>query len=49
QWGGEWEMTLENFRDLGLAMLFAFFLIFAVLVAQFRSFKIPLLIIVTIP
>lgn len=43
EWGGEWEMTLDNFRDLGLAMLIAFIAIYAVLVAQFESFKIPLL------
>ncbi len=43
EWGGEWQMTLENFRDLGLAMAVAFILIYAVLVAQFSSFKIPLL------
>jgi multidrug efflux pump subunit AcrB len=44
EWGGEFEMTLENFRDLGLAMLVAFLLVYAVLVAQFRSFLVPLLI-----
>lgn len=48
-WGGEWEMTLENFRDLGLAMLVAFVLIYAVLIAQFRSFLAPALIMTTIP
>ncbi len=49
QWGGEWEMTVENFRDLGAAMLVAFALIYIVLVAQFSSFKKPLLIMVTMP
>lgn len=44
-----WEMTLENFRDLGLAMLVAFILIYAVLIAQFRSFLAPALIMTTIP
>ncbi|MCB0163552.1 MAG: efflux RND transporter permease subunit [Anaerolineae bacterium] len=48
-WGGEWEMTLENFRDLGLAMIVAFILIYAVLIAQFRSFLAPALIMTTIP
>ena len=47
-WGGEWKMTLENFRDLGLAMIVAFFLIYAILVAQFRTFLVPLLIMATI-
>ncbi len=48
QWGGEWKMTLENFRDLGLAMMAAFFLIYIVLVLQFRSFLLPPLIMATI-
>lgn len=47
-WGGEWEMTVENFRDLGIAMMVAFILIYAVLVAQFRSFAVPGLIMSTI-
>jgi len=48
-WGGEWEMTLENFRDLGIAMLAALFLIYGVLVAQYRSFVTPGFILVTVP
>ncbi len=48
-WGGEWKMTLENFRDLGLAMLVALFLVYAILVAQYKSFRIPSLIMSTIP
>lgn len=48
EWGGEWKMTLENFRDLSLAMLVAFFLIYVVLVGQFGSFLAPLLIMSTI-
>lgn len=49
EWGGEAEMTLDNFRDLLLAMAIAFALVYAVLVAQFRSFIVPLLIMATIP
>lgn len=48
-WGGEWKMTLENFRDLGLAMLVALFLVYAILVAQYKSFRIPSIIMSTIP
>ncbi len=48
EWGGEREMTLDNFRDLGLAMIIAFIAIYAVLVAQFESFKIPLLVMSTV-
>ncbi len=48
-WGGEWEITVEVFRDLGMAMMVAIFLIYIVLVAQFNSFKTPALIMMTIP
>jgi len=49
RWGGEWEMTLENFRDLGLAMMVALALVYGILVAQYRSFSTPGLILVTVP
>jgi len=47
--GGEWEMTLENFRDLGLAMLVALILVYGVLVAQYNTFSTPGYILVTVP
>lgn len=47
--GGEWELTLEVFRDLGIAMGVAVFLVYFVLVAQFSSFREPLIILSTIP
>lgn len=49
QWDGEWKLTLDVFRDLGLAMLVAVLLIYLILVGQFRSFKIPLIILGSIP
>jgi multidrug efflux pump subunit AcrB len=49
EWDGEWELTLDVFRDLGLAMMVAIFLIYGILVAQFRSFKKALLILSTVP
>lgn len=48
EWGGEFEMTLENFRDLGIAMIVAYFLIYVVLVAQFQNFRAAGLIMTTI-
>ncbi len=48
-WGGEWEMTLENFRDLGIAMGAALFMVYAVLVAQYNKFSTPAYILVTVP
>ncbi len=46
---GEWKLTLEVFRDLGIAMGVALLMIYFVLVARFRSLVIPLLIMGTIP
>lgn len=46
---GEWKLTLEVFRDLGIAMIVALVMIYFVLVARFRSLVIPLLIMGTIP
>lgn len=47
--GGEWDLTLEVFRDLGIAMGLAIFLIYFVLSAKTESLFIPLLIMVSIP
>lgn len=46
---GEWELTLEVFRDLGIAFAVALFAIFFVLAFQFRSLLTPILIMLTIP
>ncbi|NTW30321.1 MAG: efflux RND transporter permease subunit [Candidatus Moranbacteria bacterium] len=47
--GGEWKLTLDVFRDLGLAMGVAIFLIYFVLAAKTESLFVPLLIMVSIP
>ena len=46
---GEWRLTLEIFRDLGMAMGVALLLIYFVLVVQLRSIVVPILIMATIP
>jgi multidrug efflux pump subunit AcrB len=46
---GEWKLTLEVFRDLGIAMGVAIFMIYFVLAGKIRSLFIPLLIMVSIP
>lgn len=48
-WGGEWHMTATVFADLGRAMLVAFLLIYVVLVARFRSFRTPLVVLAAVP
>ena len=46
---GEWKITLEVFRDLGLAFAGALILIYILLVQQTESFGVPLVIMVAIP
>jgi multidrug efflux pump subunit AcrB len=38
RWGWEWELTMDTFRDLGLAMIFSLFVIYFIIVTQFGSF-----------
>ncbi|MCB9061899.1 MAG: efflux RND transporter permease subunit [Halobacteriovoraceae bacterium] len=47
--GGEWDLTLDVFWDLGVAMMFALLIIYIVLIAQFKSFLDSFLILLTIP
>ncbi|TAM61040.1 efflux RND transporter permease subunit [bacterium] len=48
-WDGEWKLTLDVFRDLGRAMGVAVVLIYLLLVARFRSFYIPVVVMAAIP
>ncbi|RUO76001.1 efflux RND transporter permease subunit [Idiomarina seosinensis] len=49
KWDGEWQITYETFRDMGLAYSVGIFMIFVLLVAQFRSYLMPLIIMSPIP
>jgi multidrug efflux pump subunit AcrB len=49
KWDGEWHITLEVFRDLGLAFAAVVVLIYVLLVGWFQSFLVPLVILVPIP
>ena len=49
KWDGEWQITYETFRDMGLAYSVGVFMIFVLLVAQFRSYLMPLVIMAPIP
>lgn len=40
EWGGEWEITMDTFRDLGKAMIMSLLAIFFLIVAQFKSFRV---------
>ncbi|MBK5969127.1 MULTISPECIES: efflux RND transporter permease subunit [Thiorhodovibrio] len=48
-WHGEWEITYTTFRDMGLAFLGAFVLIYALVVGHFGRFKLPLVIMLPVP
>ncbi|PPK53240.1 efflux RND transporter permease subunit [Marinobacter persicus] len=49
KWDGEWQITYETFRDMGIAYSVGVFMIFVLLVAQFRSYILPLVIMAPIP
>lgn len=49
KWDGEWQITLEVFRDLGLAFALVLVLIYVLMVGWFRSFLTPLLVMMAIP
>jgi multidrug efflux pump subunit AcrB len=49
KWDGEWHITIEVFRDLGLAFGTVLILIYVLVVGWFRSFIVPLIIMAPIP
>ena len=49
EWSGEWIVTYETFRDMGLAFVAALVLIFTLLVLEFRNFILPAIIMAPIP
>jgi multidrug efflux pump subunit AcrB len=49
KWDGEWHITIEVFRDLGLAFAAALLLIYVLVVGWFRSFIVPFVIMAPIP
>jgi multidrug efflux pump subunit AcrB len=49
KWDGEWQVTYETFRDMGAAYAVGLLMIYLLVVAQFRSYKIPLVIMAPIP
>ena len=49
KWDGEWQITIEVFRDLGLAFAVVLVLIYALMVGWFRSFLTPVIVMAAIP
>jgi len=48
-WDGEWEVTYVTFRDMGAAFAVAILGIYLLVVAQFGSFSLPLVILIPVP
>jgi multidrug efflux pump subunit AcrB len=49
KWDGEWQVTYETFRDMGAAYAVGLVLIYLLVVAQFKSYLVPLVIMAPIP
>ncbi len=49
KWDGEWQITYDTFRDMGIAYAVGMVLIYLLVVAQFRSYAVPLVIMAPIP
>jgi len=49
KWDGEWQVTYETFRDMGIAYAVGMILIYLLVVAQFRSYLVPIIIMAPIP
>jgi len=49
KWDGEWQITYETFRDMGAAYSIGLILIYLLIVGQFRSYLVPLIIMAPIP
>jgi len=49
KWDGEWHITLEVFRDLGLAFCAVMILIYMLMVGWFKDYAVPLVVMAAIP
>lgn len=49
KWDGEWQITLEVFRDLGTAFLVVIVIIYMLIVGWFQNFKTPIVMMLAIP
>ena len=48
-WDGEWEITYVTFRDMGMAFAVALLAIYILVVGQFGTFRVPLIILTPVP
>lgn len=49
KWDGEWQITYEVFRDLGIAFLVVILIIYMLIVGWFQNFTVPIIMLAAIP
>lgn len=49
KWDGEWQITYEVFRDLGIAFAVVLVIIYMLIIGWFQDFKVPLIMMIAIP
>ena len=49
KWDGEWQITYEVFRDLGIAFLIAIIIIYMLIIGMFQNFTVPIIMLSVIP
>jgi len=49
KWDGEWQVTYEVFRDLGIAFLVVIIIIYMLIVGWFQNFTVPIIMLAAIP
>jgi multidrug efflux pump subunit AcrB len=49
KWDGEWQITYEVFRDLGIAFAVVLIIIYMLIIAWFQDFKVPIIMMIAIP
>ena len=49
KWDGEWQITLEVFRDLGIAFAVVLLIIYILIVGWFQDFGVPIIMMIAIP
>jgi len=49
KWDGEWQITFEVFRDLGIAFVVVIILIYVLILGWFQNFQVPLIMLASIP
>ena len=49
KWDGEWQITYEVFRDLGIAFAVVLVIIYMLIIGWFQDFKVPIIMMIAIP